>query len=1620
MTNIVDDVQTIFEQNVISEFFLGQPQLLLRRAETQQEELKYGVIALLEQTVPWSCADVLRLCQEICPQWYEETPKKGWLEYTYWYIISWSYPDSVVMEFPASFQPGADFFMRVLRCMLDYTQAHKQFDPFTDFAFLDLDTLPDHIIKEEYKRFLYYFRTLYLYELMYIGKEIFFFNTLSHIAGVHYVAMHVARQLKDAGVPINLALVSGAAVGHDIGKFGCKPSEMRRMAHLHYYYTGQWFEEKNMPTISHIAVNHSTWDLELENLPLESLVLIYADFRVRREECDAPKEKMGIFTLKDSFHIILSKLENVDTAKERRYRYVYAKLKDFEDYMLSLGVNTDFTSRERVLTEQKDIALVDAQEAITNFKFLAIRHNIWLMEFLNTETSFGTLLEAARSEKDWKNTRAYIHIFEEYYTYMTQRQKSMTLNFLYELLMHREGDIRRQAAALMGHIIVHYDEIYRKELPEGVTLPVGQTTSLTLWYKYLGMIVIPDHKITERHKRWLGYTLKNMVTTVLESCEEDERYDYLDVLLYYYHEAHWDDEVGFILMDTLISVPLQLCDPFQLQELLDFTQNMLQRQNLEVQAAALRFLEYMSSYPNLFNSFRQQILNMLQQLPLAELPVGFRYNMDNIYNRLGAEDLAATVRLSGADEQKAVSELYLENLKVATPWMLKLTNIDFLLEVARHRSIPLFQIASHLSNILKVGERISVRHRAGRGLVDITPLLTLEERNELVIELTKGLEIGEYEFSKYIPEYLGQIALYLRPQELDEIIQDLQKLLRNANNRVVSVALNTLGVMLEHYPVYQWRFGESQDVIENRRRVILGMLLSGLSSYDEEVSSEAFIVLGHQLFGSRLLRLEEKCEIFFLVYKRMLILIHDKEMSGLAFFNRAGSLNHIYRFISDYLMEHETFAIPELERIAFFPGTFDPFSSSHKGIVQEIRNLGFQVYLALDEFSWSKKTQPRMTRRQIIVMSVADEENVYLFPDDIPINLANDKDLARLKGLFPGKEVYIVAGSDVIANASSYRKAPHEGSIHGYNHIVFRRAQGHAADISAEQEQQMEQQIRNTITGDLIYLTLPTYLEDISSTRIRENIDCNRDISNLISPLAQNYIYHFGLYLREPQYKPILQARNIKFDFVTEESSQDVYQLLVSFAHQDDVMEILSEHWQKPGALLTVLKDSSQDNRILAFGLSYTMETTDMYDVFHDADTVEWLRDGSFGKIAVLTGIYQVADAPVKNGEQLLLTEILAHYLEQDYGYAIYFGPSARATEEVLRRQGFLQAPMTVGQNVLYRVDMRWPLTLQKNIETTIKEPFNRNERLLAVIEQSHYRLQTVMTSLYPGSLVLSIDAGIMHHKMLQKITRANHVPNEPLPVRKLGKNMCVPFGKLLRGMVVPNTVTKTLHSEKVYDGDIRTFTIQNFPFYSTLENQVRTIKSFDRPVILVDDLLHKGHRIRGLEPILRREGVQIDRMVVGILSARGRDLMTVRNCPVESAYFLPRLRGWYVESTLYPFIGGDMVDRREETDANLIPSINFILPYVVPSYMKDVQRDALYYFSLTCLQNVQEILQVLEEEYQKVFGRRLTLGRLGEAIISPRCPDRGSCGQYDKNIAASVYVADDIQKLIRLQSIMA
>ena len=327
---------------------------------------------------------------------------------------------------------------------------------------------------------------------------------------------------------------------------------------------------------------------------------------------------------------------------------------------------------------------------------------------------------------------------------------------------------------------------------------------------------------------------------------------------------------------------------------------------------------------------------------------------------------------------------------------------------------------------------------------------------------------------------------------------------------------------------------------------------------------------------------------------------------------------------------------------------------------------------------------------------------------------------------------------------------------------------------------------------------------------------------------------------------------------------------------------------------------------------------------------------------------------------------------------------------------------------------MQAPTVLIQNLETAIQEPLSHNRQVLSAIRRSHERMQLAMAGLYPGSVVLTLSSDIIHHRLLEKITACNEVPSTPTSPRVLGECMCVPFGKMLRGKIVPNTVTKTIHTDKVYSPDLKETTIEAFPNYAPIPSQIRTIKSFNRPVILVDDLMHPGFRIRTLDPIFRREGVDIRMVLVGVLSGYGKDLMRSWDRPVDSVYFLPRLRQWFVESTLYPFVGGNTVRRHNLPVPGLLPGINHILPYAVPSYQAECGRDAVFQLSRTCLECALDVIRTLEQEYRVLYGRNLTLSRLPEAIILPLCPDKGTCLHYDPNLAPSVYLENDLEQLLR------
>lgn len=1542
------------------------------------------------------CGDILEIARPTLESMGRE-PEAGWLQYLFDRILVFLYPGAEVSDDEKDLHAGGLFLCEVMHTVLCFNSKRRPFSPVRDFAMLDKEEADTFQIGEEYQRMMQLIRDHYLYEFMKIGAEISPYNTLGHVAGVHFVAMHVARQMQVRDVPVDLAMVSAAAAAHDVGKFGCRKSEASRIPHLHYYYTDECLRRMGLPAVAHIASNHSTWDLELENLSVESLSLIYADFRVKSSRGSDGAEIIHFYSLEEAFDVILNKLENVDEAKKNRYKRVYAKLADFENYMKSLGVSVDLDNDEGSEKQWKDRALLNSAQVVQRLKYLAIEHNIKVMARFSDPLRFGNLLEDARSEKQWKNIRAYLNTIEEYYTYMTPEQKQMTISFLQEQLVNREGDIRRQAASIIGGIIARYDETNRKELPEGVDPVRAETDSHQLWGDHLKMILYPDLQRTERQKRWMGYSLKLTLGTLLDrAVSEGGRRSFLLDLLEMLTMRDMDEATCFILLDTLLEVPLTLCGHVELGKMLAFCRRAMERDSLEVRIAVLRLLKYIAvdGRELLTNEQRELMSSLLAKEVADDESVAVLYLKAKTGEALGCcgED-PVRYREQISKMQESTSDIFRENLKVGTPWVIKAVNIEVMLEELRlGKRSEAYYIATHLSNLLKVSERVTVRHRAGDALVAVFDLLSMDQRNEIVIELTKGLEIGEYQFSKYIPAYLGVLIMHIRPEELEEILRELQSLINSGNEKVASVALETLGVMLNNEPAYSRNLHEG-DAASGRLRVrMLGMLMQGLADYHEVISQEAFLVVGKNIFGSQELDLREKQQLFGAIHKKMLTLISENREMPLRFFNNAASLNHIYRFISDYEFSYGRLEPEESRKVAFFPGTFDPFSLGHKGIVTAIRDLGFEVYLALDEFSWSKNTQARMYRKRIMTMSCANETGVYIFPDDEPVNIANAADIRHLKELMGGKETYIVVGSDVIANASSYRKEPEPDSIHSLNHVVFRRESSEqGSQTNARYREGLEQ-----ISGKVLELTLPTQLEDISSTRIRMNIDQNRDISSLIDPVVQSYIYDNALYLREPMYKEIISAKDLRFRFE-----------------------------KQRGALTGVtITDGAARGLVIARSRVHQVGTAQLFEEFRDTQLTAYIREKALGKILIIKELYADESMVEANAHQLILTETLAEALKYDFTFAVYHPENAGDEDDdfigTLRRQGFREIEIEGRCTGSYAVDMRNPVTVFQNMATVLKAPFNKNERVGEALRHAHRRLQYALTNLYPDSLILSFDSAVMHHKLIRRITKENGVPAEPLKRRRLGPYMCVPFGKILNGMAVPNTVTKTLHMEKTFSPDLSSFHIKEYPFYATIEDQVRTIRSFDRPVILVDDLLHKGYRMRRLDPLLNENGVEVQKLIVGLLSGRGRDLMTVQGRRVDSVYFVPNLKSWFVESSLYPFIGGDGVERHTGTINDAFTAINFIMPYMMPHFMaKEADNKLIYEFSMVCLENARDIMKTLEEEYQKLFRRKLTLQRLSEAVNSPKLTDVGQCLDFDRAIAASSYVEDDIERLKRLKEML-
>lgn len=1541
---------------------------------------------------------------------YDPKDKDLWLESIFHYTINKSFPHRGISKLNNNLQTLYLLFLNSLRLFIKLDTQFNYSTFFTKYpiSFLTSEEVNKLKYPTEYNTFIEIFNDNYIYELMLLDKEVTGHNTLEHVVGVNYLSVFISKQLYKLGLPIEMGLVVGSGLIHDIGKYGVLDIDSNKIPYYHYYYTEDWSKRFGLDKIGHIATNHSVWDLELTTLPLESLLLIYSDFRVKNQFIDG-EYQMTIFTLEDSFDVILDKLDNLDSIKQKRYEKAYKKLKDFEDYLIHLGVNISLDG-DITPNTNKPYTLMNSKEVITNLKFESIEHNIGLMSILSNDTSFNHIIDTARGENNWRAIRLYLQIFREYSIYLTQKQKITTLHFLQDLLFHKEEDIRKEAAELIGLLIALYDEPFRKEIPNSIIFDSSLNTSDKILDEILNFLLYPDHKIVDSQRQWL-YNLKTIIESLFENAQTNNYIKYFDILNKYYCRTDTLSAIAeFYLSKTIKSINLNSLDEVRQSSLFNYVLNHLNSNDTEVRLSTLDIISYLLSKTSnimLIASIRNWILNNLDHsTTLAEDYL--KYKIGKI---IYLEDKYLTIFADNYGSIKSnTSEVFLENLKTATNWMKKKINIDILYDQVRESpSSKGLHTAMHFCNLLKVSAIEKVRNYAGETLLNIFPYLSKEEKNDVAIELLRALEMDNYHVTKFIPDYLGRLILLLPPTELDELIDDFEEKIKVSSTQLIFLLLSTVGVCIENYFNYSKNYKEDEITINNRLSRLLGVLIISMASYDNDIKIEGFRVISSKLFDSGVLTLDNKYKIFAKISKKILTLINTNKNDDFLFYNNSASLTHIYHFISEYEFIKGDLSFYKKQNIAFFPGSFDPFSLSHREIATEIRNYGFEVYLAVDEFSWSKRTEPHSFRANIVQMSIAKEEDIYLYPSELPINLSNQKDLDKLTESFSSREVYIVAGTDVLFNASAYKK---EGKLLDFPHIIFDRK---ASLDHEENEDELQKRIEG-IRANVLRLSLPPQYEDISSTQIRENIDLNRDISKTIDPLAQEYIYDYGLYLKEPLYKTLLLTKSISVEIYRELDDNTIDYLLNTFGDKINLYGLL-EIKKKLSYRVLLLKDNGT-NQILGISAFYWVRHSLLFEEFNNTHVTEYIRRNAKGRTALITGLLAL------NGNErymeTLLNETLSVAINRDYNYALFSNSlstkSNEVAEELISLQGFLNTGHYHNNEPLYLVDMNNPCTLNLDLGAMLKPPFNQDANIQSIIHANRKRLKKSLSNLYPGELLLVYHRDMIYSKLVQKICDLNNVSTVENKVRNLGEFMCVPFGSILNNSIIPNTVTKTLHTERIFKPSIKSFTIGPAPYHLSLENQCEVIKSFNRPAIFVDDILNKGYRLQVVVPLVRNANMEIKKLIVGILSGRGKEFAKINNIPVEFAYFVPNLKLWFNESSHYPFIGGDMVSSDDYVlNSLLIPSINFILPYVSPSFIKNTSKEAIYDLSETCLKNTYNIFKGIEESYQSINEKHLNINRLSEVLINPRHPDNKNMN-LNKNIKASKYIEMDLEYLYRLK----
>jgi len=1441
------------------------------------------------------------------------------------------------------------------------------------------------------------------------------FSTYQHVLGVAGLSLWIGRQLARV-VPVDLPLLHGAAVGHDIGKFGCVGDEVRRIPRLHYYYTHTWYQDRNLLSIGHIATTHSVWDLELVRLPVETLLLIYADFRVK-ESAD-PGEGMGIISLAESFATIRDKLENLDKEKIQRYRGVYRKLRDLEEYLQFLGVELNPpgfdcpTPPRPSCPKELDIvavlagrqrpdavALATGRNLATLRRLLVTAHNLGVMERLRDLPALRALLEEARSFESWRDLRTYLTILGEYAPALSREQKSLAFDFFMELLGHRDDDIRYHAANGIGDLLAGREDFWRKDLPDGIVLRPER-----VMLDELGRVLAlldrakpepeDDMAATER----VLYAVPIVLRRLLGRAEPDLRRQAWEQIKANFESRLGDQRplVGLYVCEAL-EVSVELVPAEDRPGLVAFAEAWCEHPVPATRLMAWRLLLALARDAQGRPAALAQLSPRVEAL--AER-VGGKYSVAELFLLQGLAEacalpriweLSRKLRLDGRDP---VREVFLRNLKSRVDWVEKKVNCDYLLAsaAARHAedrdpgSYFANEVASHFANLLKVSRVEGTRFHAGRCLLELLPLLRVPQRNDLMVELLRSLELDLEAVTRYIPRFLASVLASLPDQEFFEGLDDIEVNVRRGNEPLQRLLLQTVGWLL-----LSLEAGRLKGQVLRR---LAGMLLGSLAESRSSTAVEGFaqIAMVLERLGQR--RDDGRLRAFLLLAsKKFFALITHRPGDRVRFFLVGSALNHLDRAIASL---HPTLHFPEHQTVAFIPGTFDPFTSAHQAVVVKALESASEAVVQMDDYSWRKHALPRQLREELAWMALAAMPDAYLAPFRPPVNLARPSGVRQLRHAFGGRKLLLVVGSDVLAGASAYADGASE--IWDIPHVVVMRG-------DAQPEGLLDR--IGGFRGGVAVVPVAEQVGGVSSTALRSALDRRGDLETLCHPLVARTLLDRRLYVNYPAYKQQVPPPDDRVACSTEDAAEH--------AELRRAVRTGAGHLAatpREGATVCTLEDASGDRRPIASVRWRNVSAAALPVVLGDeklalAGGGRLLGQGALVERVALSGAAEDGAAL-----QRLLSEGLARWLDAGLLFGLVpLDGDGGALADALRRLGAAipagGGSPTADELAVLRLEN--PLVLVWDVESVLQPPYAAAPAVRRALAGGRIAIAEFFAAMNPGNALLHL-----HEEQLKR--RVVEWAVETLGDQPAGRRwVTLGLGRQFSRDIVGNCPTLAVDLERFltwqgYEGG--TFPLVGSP---SLELQLAVARELARNAIVLAPFLDSADAVVQVNEAAHAVGLPVREVLIGVTSASVRATLELRGIPHRCGAVVPGWQGVLRESAMAPYIGGwSIVGRDPLETGSLLPSLNDCLPYHHPHHLGLAGSDALD-FSRLALHQARALLLALEETFRGKEGRLLAVQDLSAVVRTPRCPPMPQGFLPPRDRFPSDLVGEDIEALARL-----